>query len=188
MAVIRVAFYIGKGKVGNAIIRKVTHSDTSHCEVVYGEEFGGFKCMSASIMDGEFRAKLIHLDPTKWQLFAVDTPLSEKEIMEKTEAFYRKKKGRKYDFFGALSHLDEAFGGVSGWKGKVASLLLSLFVKQDPDKDYCSEVVVEYVDEMRGELLDRLTSRLGAKTRYTPHEARDYLVKKLKAVEVTLEG
>lgn len=70
---VRLALYIGAGRVGNALIRWWTGDPASHCELV----IDGW-CYSSSLMDGGVRRKRIgpgadeiSLAPGKWLLIAL---------------------------------------------------------------------------------------------------------------------
>ncbi len=59
----QIAFYKGKGKIGNALIRWWTDSPYSHCELVVG----GI-CYSSSIMDKGVRSKVVNLSADNWDI------------------------------------------------------------------------------------------------------------------------
>lgn len=83
---IQVAFYKGKGKIGNALVRWWTRSPYSHCEVV----FDGV-CISSSVMDGGVRQKIIDLDSGHWDV--TDVPWASRETVH---AHWLATKGQPY--------------------------------------------------------------------------------------------
>lgn len=73
---VTVAFYRGKGLIGNALIRWWTRSPLSHCEVVIGS-----KGYSSSLMDHGVRAKAIDWNPAHWDFVQVPWA-SERDVLE----------------------------------------------------------------------------------------------------------
>lgn len=63
----QLALYKAKGTLVDRLIRLVTNSKYSHCELV----INGF-CCSSSIRDGGVRAKKIYLDQTKWDVLEIE--------------------------------------------------------------------------------------------------------------------
>lgn len=77
-------------------------------------------CYSSSVRDKGVRSKVINLDSGKWDYIDI-TGKVDKEYALKV---FESKKGKKYDWFGALG-----FGLP--------------FLKQNPDKEYCFEITAE---------------------------------------------
>lgn len=88
----QLAFYKAPGTWADRLIRIVTGSKYSHCELV----INGTAC-SASIRDGGVRMKTIYLDPAKWDVVDVDGDVTAAWDWFATHA------GQDYDFLGALS-------------------------------------------------------------------------------------
>lgn len=108
---VTLALYIGKGRVGNALIRKWTQRQESHCElVVDGLSY------SASVMDKGVRKKYINFDSENW--YVVDVPWATKEDVIK---HYEKTKSNKY-----------------GWWGLITSQVFNRN-RDDSKADFCSE-------------------------------------------------
>jgi len=113
----KVAFFKGtkSGLAGiyNRIVRFVTNSKYSHCELVFSEGL----CASASYMDGGVRFKEIHFEEGKWDFI---------ELPEGLEVFasnwFIKHQGQKYDLLGNLTFI---------WFG----------IRQDKSKWFCSEAI-----------------------------------------------
>jgi hypothetical protein len=63
----QIAFYKAPGTLADRLVRMVTGSPYSHCELV----INGTAC-SSSIRDGGVRMKGIYLDPAKWDVVEVD--------------------------------------------------------------------------------------------------------------------
>ena len=61
-----IAFYKGKGEIGNAAIRWWTHSQYSHCELIVDG-----MAYSSSIRDKGVRAKRIDFDPAHWDFVSL---------------------------------------------------------------------------------------------------------------------
>ncbi len=61
MSTVHLASYIGAGQIGNALVRRWTRGQESHCELLVDG-----RCMSSSVMDGGVRGKVIELKPENW--------------------------------------------------------------------------------------------------------------------------
>lgn len=94
---LRAAFYKGTrpGVAGiyNRLVRWWTRSPYSHVELVMSTG----RAWSASFEDGGVRSKLIDFDPAKWDL--VDLPA---ELEQGAEAWFKERRGNKYDLLGNL--------------------------------------------------------------------------------------
>ena len=116
------AFYIGKGKPLNYLIRFVqrvkgtANWHISHCETVMQDLGDGFYlCGSASAMDGGVRIKAIDLNNGNWII--TGEPRNE----ERAWALYKALNGDHYDYIGAFKHILP-------------------FLNSDLDKWFCSEI------------------------------------------------
>lgn len=108
---VKLALYVGKGKIGNSAVRAWTGRQESHCElIVEGLAY------SSSLMDKGVRKKYIDFDSENW--YVVDIPWASKE---RVIAHYEKTKSNKY-----------------GWWSLITSQLFNR--NQDDSKaDFCSE-------------------------------------------------
>lgn len=91
--VVKLAVYIGKGKIGNSIIRVWTGRQESHCELIVDG-----LAYSSSVMDKGVRKKYINLESGKWHV--VDIPWASKEQII---AYYEKTKSNKYGWWSLIS-------------------------------------------------------------------------------------
>lgn len=127
MTQVYLAFYKGRPRKGDSLkirlmhisdwlIRKVTNSRYSHCEVAIASTTreGVYHCCSASIRDGGVREKWMYLPGERWDLIRVDTSADD------VETFFDRTKGDKYD-----------------WPGIFRFLLP--FIPQSPKRWFCSE-------------------------------------------------
>lgn len=87
-----------KARIGDYLTRKLTRGKYSHCEIAvqHSETSISYCCYSSSIRDKGVRCKIIDLESNKWDLIPVN--ITEMEVRN----FFRKVKGKKYDFIGAL--------------------------------------------------------------------------------------
>ena len=86
---VKLALYKAPGHWTDKLIRIVTASPYSHCELVIGHE-----CWSASARDGYVRSKSMWLDPAKWD--AIDIPGPEPYALH----WFTTHAGEKYDWAG----------------------------------------------------------------------------------------
>jgi len=88
----QLALYKGEGDFYDKLIRFVTNSPYSHCELV----IDGL-CYSSSARDGGVRMKQIYLNPDKWDLYPVTA--------DKLWAldWFINNVGKKYDWIGAIT-------------------------------------------------------------------------------------
>lgn len=84
----QVAFYKGKGLIGNALVRWWTRSPYSHCELVVGGIW-----YSSSLMDGGVRGKVITYNPDHWDLVTLPDELAPQIL-----AYYELTKGYRYSW------------------------------------------------------------------------------------------
>jgi hypothetical protein len=103
----------------NRGIRWLTRSIYSHTEICIGHPFGSpVHCISSSSVDGGVRAKLMHLNPEKWDVLPM--PWVKEEAVW---AFVLDHKGSGYDLLGA------------------GRFLLPFLLREHPNKWFCTEVV-----------------------------------------------
>lgn len=83
-----VAFYRGKGRVSDRIVRFATRSPFSHVELIRQDERPRrgetVRCISASGRDGGVRIKDIRLEAPKWDVYAV--PWAPGDAWDRAEA------------------------------------------------------------------------------------------------------
>jgi hypothetical protein len=73
----KIAFYKAKnGTKLDVVVATVSLSEYSHCEIVFDDGM----CASSSIRDGGIRFKRIKLDTGHWDIFELNTDISEKSI------------------------------------------------------------------------------------------------------------
>lgn len=88
----QIALYKGSGTLFDKIIRIVTRSKYSHCELV----MDGI-CYSSSIRDGGVRMKAILLEEDKWDVLDIDGNRA------KAVTWYLSNVNKKYDWLGAIT-------------------------------------------------------------------------------------
>lgn len=101
------ALYKGKRNINSPLdyakrvvdfaVRKITHSEYSHCEIAIQISGNRFECYTASMTDGGVRKKVMPLPADKWDLI----PISDPAIVLCVESLYTQTVGAKYDFLGA---------------------------------------------------------------------------------------
>lgn len=104
---------VAAARVSDWIIRTLTGSPYSHCELAVPCADGQYDCYSSSIRDGGVRLKTMPLPPEKWDLIPVDA--SPEQVYEALAATF----GAKYDWAGAT-------GVIARWR-------------HDKRKYFCSE-------------------------------------------------
>lgn len=119
---IYVAFYKHKKRItgwrslcqrlADSVIRLVTHSRYSHCEIAVKRDSGLFDCYSSSPRDGGVRKKTMDLPPNRWDLVPIDV-----DFPHVCRVFNRCM-GEGYDWLGVLGFV---------------------FHKQQSDRYFCSE-------------------------------------------------
>jgi len=91
---IHLAFYKGKGKLIDRVIRFGTRSIYSHVEIVFNYGSKEQFCISSSPRDKGVRMKNIHLKKDNWDIISVlYNPIV-------SELLFVKSKGNGYDFLG----------------------------------------------------------------------------------------
>ena len=104
---------VAAARVSDWIIRTLTGSPYSHCELAVPCADGQYDCYSSSIRDGGVRLKTMPLPPEKWDLIPVD--VSPEQVYEALAATF----AAKYDWLGAT-------GVIARWR-------------HDKRKWFCSE-------------------------------------------------
>ena len=104
---------VAAARLSDWIIRTLTGSQYSHCELAVPCADGQYDCYSSSIRDGGVRFKTMPLPPEKWDLIPVDA--SPEQVYEALAATF----GAKYDWAGAT-------GVIARWR-------------HDKRKWFCSE-------------------------------------------------
>ena len=104
---------VATARVSDWIIRKLTGSPYSHCELALPHGNGQYDCCSSSIRDGGVRVKGMPLPSEKWDLIPVD--VSPEQVYAALVATI----GAKYDWAGAT-------GVIARWR-------------HDKRKYFCSE-------------------------------------------------
>lgn len=87
----QIAFYKAPGALADRLVRLVTGSKYSHCELV----INGTAC-SSSIRDGGVRMKGIYLDPAKWDVVDVDGDVTA------AWSWFATHVGQRYDWAGVF--------------------------------------------------------------------------------------
>lgn len=117
----QLAFYQGRKRLTNRLIADLTGGPFSHVEIILHRYPNGWAlCLSSSMMDGGVRIKLINISTANWVVLTVDIGIYETDAWE----WFYQHSGAKYDYPGALRYRIK-------------------FLKQNPAKKYCSEVVSE---------------------------------------------
>ena len=104
---------VAAARLSDWIIRTLTGSPYSHCELAVPCAGGQYDCYSSSIRDGGVRFKTMPLPPEKWDLIPVDA--SPEQVYAALAATF----GAKYDWLGAT-------GVIARWR-------------HDKRKWFCSE-------------------------------------------------
>lgn len=94
---------VAAARLSDWIIRTLTGSQYSHCELAVPCADGQYDCYSSSIRDGGVRFKTMPLPPEKWDLIPVDA--SPEQVYAALVATI----GAKYDWLGAT-------GVIARWR------------------------------------------------------------------------
>lgn len=117
----QVAFYKGRKRLTNRVIADLTGGPFSHVELVLELYPNGWAlCVSASMMDGGVRVKLINIGKADWVVITVNMLATAADAWQ----WFWQNSGAKYDYTGAMRY-------------RVP------FLKQSQKKKYCSEAVSE---------------------------------------------
>ena len=110
---VQVAFYKGRGGWDDRIIRIITRSPYSHCELAIPQADGSHYCISSHIKDGGVRGKFMALPGDRWDLL----PAIDPEYLRNPEHYdralrtlpadtvsdwLRRHQGQRYDWLGVL--------------------------------------------------------------------------------------
>lgn len=117
----QVAFYKGRKRLSNRLVADLTGGPFSHCEIILARYHNGWAlCLSASMMDGGVRVKVINVGTPDWVIETVDMGINEDHVWQ----WFWQHSSAKYDYAGAIRY-------------RVP------FLKQNQKKKYCSEAVAE---------------------------------------------
>ena len=108
MSIVYLALYKGRkdgrglkvwaDRFADWVVRTITRSPYSHCEIAIGYPGGGlFDCYSSSVRDGGERTKVMRLPREKWDLI----PLPD-DVFDKSIDLFVQTDGAAYDWPGAL--------------------------------------------------------------------------------------
>lgn len=78
------------------LIRWVTKSPYSHCEIAIAQDNGHYRCLSSHVRDGGVREKILRLAPENWDIVPASLEA------EAALAFFAREKGSGYDYSGVL--------------------------------------------------------------------------------------
>lgn len=87
----KLAFYKGQGNFFDALVRFVTRSEYSHCELVIGD-----LCWSASPRDGGVRRAVINLQSGRWDVIDIEGNEAAADL------WFKSREGAGYDWIGLL--------------------------------------------------------------------------------------
>mgnify|MGYP003575072148 CR=1 FL=1 len=93
---VTVAFYKGKGKWWNSLIRWWTRGPYSHTEVITEQYGDRYLCHSSHLPDGGVRSKWRVLDASEWDFVDID---ADSYAISK---WYDERHGKKYDLLGLV--------------------------------------------------------------------------------------
>lgn len=96
---------IAAARLSDRIIRALTRSIYSHCELAVPRDGGQYDCYSSSIRDGGVRVKTMPLPPEKWDLI----PIRQTNAYADTLNHYGATRGQPYDWLGAA-------GVITRWR------------------------------------------------------------------------
>jgi hypothetical protein len=122
---LQLAFYkANSGRLFDRLIGLWTRGDYSHVELVFPETG---ECYSSSPRDGGCRFKQIDLQNGKWELISI--PATAQQVLD-VWSWCVEQQGKAYD-----------------WPG-IWGFVCSPFVRQKPQRYFCSEVCVAALQEM----------------------------------------
>lgn len=93
------------------IIRTLTRSPYSHCEIAVDKGNGQYNCYSASIRDGGVRLKTMPLPADKWDLI----PVNQQDAYIDVLNYFAQTRGKPYDFIGACGVVLGIKGSLKKW-------------------------------------------------------------------------
>ena len=128
----KLAMYKGKGNFYDKLIRFVTLSSYSHCELV----IDGL-CYSSSPRDGGVRMKYIYLDDN-WYTFDLPTHYTKEQAL----SWFVENAGKKYDWVGAITSIFpfQFHAGNKYFCSEACANMLGLY---DP-KSYTPQQLLDY--------------------------------------------
>lgn len=96
---------IAAARLSDLIIRALTRSTYSHCELAAPRDGGQYDCYSSSIRDGGVRVKTMPLPPEKWDLIPIRQTNAYADMLN----HYGATRGQPYDWLGAA-------GVITRWR------------------------------------------------------------------------
>lgn len=93
---VQVAFYKGRGGWDDRIIRFITRSPYSHCELAIPQADGTHYCVSSHIKDGGVRGRTMRLSPDQWDILPCDV------TEDAARQLLAAEQGCGYDYLGVL--------------------------------------------------------------------------------------
>lgn len=137
-----IAFYKGKARkkkgkwlswirerAEDAVIRLVTFSKYSHCELVVAIGDGRYECYAASPRDNGVRKRTMKLPDDRWDIFPIENVMTYDEnqhTYEQLDDFFHQHVGKGYDMMGAI-------GSVLG-------------IKHNKNRYFCSEFIADWLN------------------------------------------
>ena len=153
----KIAFYIGRGKILDRLIRKWTKSRFSHVELI----INGISYSSSS-RDGGVRKKIINYEAENWRIFDL------KNV---------------FDINIALKFLNENLGQKYDLEGIVLSQVFNLD-KHSKNKYFCSELIIE---ALKKSIADEKFVLLENYNYFSPERLYNYLYKYNLLSDVVLD-
>lgn len=100
---LRLAFRFNDRRLFARLVCLIQGGDTAHCEVVLGESSGaagGYRCASASWLDGGVRFKVLALPAEKWRVYELADPSGLQSSA--AHGWFMRHHGDRYDWLGLL--------------------------------------------------------------------------------------
>ena len=102
---------VAAARLSDWIIRTLTRSPYSHCEIAVDKGNGQYNCYSASIRDGGVRLKTMPLPAYKWDLI----PVKQQDAYIDVLNYFAQTRGKPYDFIGACGVVLGIKGSLKKW-------------------------------------------------------------------------
>ena len=102
---------VAAARLSDWIIRTLTRSPYSHCEIAVDKGNGQYNCYSASIRDGGVRLKTMPLPADKWDLI----PVNQQDAYIDVLNYFAQTRGKPYDFIGACGVVLGIKGSLKKW-------------------------------------------------------------------------
>ena len=102
---------VAAARLSDWIIRTLTRSPYSHCEIAVDKGNGQYNCYSASIRDGGVRLKTMPLPADKWDLI----PVNQQDAYIDVLNYFAQTRGKPYDFIGACGVVLGINGSLKKW-------------------------------------------------------------------------